>query len=213
MRTKGKLLIKSLLIIIFILGSTCLLFAQNPKQLYQKGLIKEEGEGLLQEAIDIYTKIVENSDAEKSLRANAQLNIGRCYEKKTKKKQATIAYEKILEQFFDQITIVAIAKTRLQRLNIQSTDKKLRTTNNPIINQLKIWDYIGKWDPEGKNYYFRGSYRGYWRLYKYNSASKETTQFSDITNTSLPYWSKDGKFMVLSKRNREFQLWMMKGVE
>ena len=43
----------------------------------------------------------------------------------------------------------------------------------PFINQPKIWDYMGKWDPDGKNYYFRGSYRGYWKLYKYNSASKE----------------------------------------
>ena len=56
-------------------------FAQSPEQLFQKGLIKEEGEGSLNEAIDIYKKIVKNNDADKSLRAKALLHVGVCYEK------------------------------------------------------------------------------------------------------------------------------------
>ncbi len=83
----------------------------------------------------------------------------------------------------------------------------------PFINQPIIWDYLGRWDPTGLNYYFKGSYRGNWNLYKYNSASKKTTLFSDITNTLLPSWSKDGNLMVLSKKKKEYQLWMMKGTE
>ncbi len=78
---KAKILVKTFFIMVFILGNSYPLYAQNYKQLYQKGLIKEEGEGLLQEAIDIYTIIVENSDAGRSLQANALLHIGNCYEK------------------------------------------------------------------------------------------------------------------------------------
>jgi Tol biopolymer transport system component len=83
----------------------------------------------------------------------------------------------------------------------------------PFINQPKIWDWLGRWDPDGMNYYFKGAYRGTWNLYRYNSVSKKTTLFSEITNTLLPSWNKDGKFMVLSKKTREYQLWMMKGIE
>ncbi len=113
------------------------MYSQNYKQLYQKGLIKEEGEGLLQEAIEIYTKIVENPDAERSLQANALLHIGKCYEKMGKK-QATKAYEKIIEKYADQNSVVAIAKTRLQRLNNQSIVQKLTTTYKPISTQIPL---------------------------------------------------------------------------
>ncbi len=159
MDTKIKLLFKSLIIMAFLFGSTVSLVAQNPKQLYQKALIKEEGEGLLQEAIDIYEKIVENSDAERSLRANAQLHIGRCYEKMGKK-QATKAYEKILKQFSDQSNIVAIAKTRLQRLKTQSSENKPITTYKPRSTQIPLeknlfWNNFGSpnpfdFSPDGK---------------------------------------------------------------
>lgn len=56
-------------------------YAQTPEQLYQKGLMKEEGEGALQEAISLYTLIADNSDADLPLRAKALLHIGLCYER------------------------------------------------------------------------------------------------------------------------------------
>src|SRR5210317_70958 len=95
-------------------------FSQNQEQLFQQALMKEEGEGALQEAIDIYTKIVENSSAERLLRANAQLQIGLCYEK-LGKKQATEAYNRVIKQFADQQQTAEIAKARIQSLNSQIT--------------------------------------------------------------------------------------------
>lgn len=137
MKVKIRLLVKALVIMVFIFGSLYPLYSQNYKQLYQKGLIKEEGEGLLQEAIEIYTKIVENSDAERSLQANALLHIGKCYEKMGEK-QAIKAYEKIIEKYADQNSVVAIAKTRLQRINNQSIVQKLTTTYKPISTQIPL---------------------------------------------------------------------------
>src|SRR5210317_182995 len=76
-------------------------FSQNQEQLFQQALMKEEGEGALQEAIDIYSKIVVNSAADRSLQAKAQLQIGQCFEK-LGKKQASEAYNKVIKQFADQ---------------------------------------------------------------------------------------------------------------
>lgn len=137
METKMKLLVKALVIIAFIYGSNCTLYAQSYKQIYQKGLIKEEGEGLLQEAIDLYNQIVENSEADRSLQANALLHIGSCYEK-LGKKQASKAYEKILEKFADQRSIATIAKTRLQKLNNPSALPNLTTTYKPTSTQIPL---------------------------------------------------------------------------
>ncbi len=163
MNPKIKLLIRSLIVTLLMFGSTYSIYAQDPKQLYQKGLIKEVGEGSLQEAIDIYMKIVENSDAERSLRANAQLHIGRCYEKMGTI-QAIKAYEKILNHFSDQSTIVAIAKTRLQGLHPNSTKKSLvtayrpRNTQIPLIKKV-IWNnsWLSKpfdFSPDGKKFVY-----------------------------------------------------------
>ena len=70
-----------MLVSALILGSVTPSFSQSSEQLFQKGVIKEEGEGSLQEAIDIYIQIVENKDADESLQAKALLRVGLCYEK------------------------------------------------------------------------------------------------------------------------------------
>ncbi len=84
-----------------------------------------------------------------------------------------------------------------------------------LINQPGVWDYVGKWDPSGLNYFFlgdRSDVRGY-LLYKYNTETKRIIPVSYIPNLSLPAWNKDGKFMVLSREKIETRLWMMEGFE
>ncbi|MEN8194547.1 MAG: hypothetical protein ABFS12_17135, partial [Bacteroidota bacterium] len=57
------------------------LYAQDAEKLFQQGMIKEEGEGNLNEAIDIYTQLVNDTSMDRALRANALMHIGICYEK------------------------------------------------------------------------------------------------------------------------------------
>ena len=75
------ILISIILTTFFAVGSINPLMAQTPEQLYQKGLTKEEGEGALQDAINLYNQIADNSNASISLRAKALLHIGMCFEK------------------------------------------------------------------------------------------------------------------------------------
>lgn len=90
--------------------------AQSPEQLYQKGLMKEEGEGALQEAIDLYNKVAADEKAEQSVRAKALLHIGMCYEKMGNK-EAVKAYQKLVNNFPAQKEEVTIARERLSMLN------------------------------------------------------------------------------------------------
>ncbi len=89
--------------------------AQSPEQLYQKGLTKEEGEGALQDAINLFNQVVNNSKADKLLQAKSLLHVGLCYEKMGNQ-EAIKAYKKLVSNFPSQKNEVAIARERLSKL-------------------------------------------------------------------------------------------------
>jgi len=109
------ILISIILVTIFAFGNINLSIAQTPEQLYQKGLGKEEGEGALQDAINLFNQVADNPKADKSLQAKALLHTGMCYEK-LGMKEATKAYQRLVSNFPAQKTEVAIARERLSRL-------------------------------------------------------------------------------------------------
>lgn len=104
-----------ILVIVFLAVSTFPSKAQTPEQLYQKGLLKEEGEGALQDAINLFNQVADNSKADQSVRAKALLHIGMCYEKMGNQ-GAVKAYQQIVSNFPSQKNEVAVARERLLRL-------------------------------------------------------------------------------------------------
>jgi hypothetical protein len=79
---KFKNLITILTLSVFLLTAyTNNVHAQDAKQMFQKGLMAENGQGDLQEAIKIYEGVVADENAESAVKAKAQLHIGLCYEK------------------------------------------------------------------------------------------------------------------------------------
>ena len=89
--------------------------AENASALYQEGLMKENGEGDLDAAIEVYRKIVSEHADTTEVAARAQLRIGMCYEK-LGREQATEAYQKVIERFPGEAEIVQQARERLQAL-------------------------------------------------------------------------------------------------
>lgn len=98
--------------VIVMIAFTAPVFAQNPQQLFQQGVLKENGEGDLKAAITIYERIVNNANADRSIRAKAQLHIGMCYEK-LGNTEAVKAYEAVLSQFPGEDDVVVEARNRL----------------------------------------------------------------------------------------------------
>ena len=105
-----------ILVISLLAASINPVIAQAPEQLYQKGLMKETGEGLLQDAISLYSQVADNSEAGESLRAKALLHIGRCYEKMGKD-EATKAYQRLVNNFPDSVFISAKTGEGIDKLN------------------------------------------------------------------------------------------------
>ena len=131
------------------------LFSQTPSQLFQQGLLKENGEGDLKAAVAIYEKIVGDETTDRSLRAKAQLHIGICYEK-LGLKEAQKAYQKVIDNYPAQNEVVKIAKEKLFILQkAESVIKKATEdlTVRKILADPGMNDHGDRWcsiSPDGR---------------------------------------------------------------
>ncbi len=89
--------------------------AQSGYDLFQKALVKERTEGNVEEAIQLYQRIVREFSGNRALAAKALLEMGQCYEK-LGKTEARKAYERVLREYADQSEAATEARTRLAAL-------------------------------------------------------------------------------------------------
>jgi len=194
---------KILYLIIFILiFSTCSIFAQNPSQLFQQALLKENGEGDLKAAVEIYQKIVDDTSADRLLRAKSQLHIGMCWEKMGKQ-EAISAYKVIMEKFNDQSSIVQEARERLDKLDVISKSNQI--TIQPTYKKLAdINGWFNQTDcsPDGRwiiTDAFRNNKSELWLI------NLETLQKKQLTNVegSFVQWAPSGNLLFYPSTDNE----------
>jgi Tol biopolymer transport system component len=89
--------------------------ASSGYNLFQKGLVQERAHGNLNEAIRLYTQIIEEYGDDHALAAKALLQIGACYEK-LGRGEAQKAYQRIIDEYSDRKQEVAVARENLARL-------------------------------------------------------------------------------------------------
>lgn len=196
-------------LILFGAGILTPSYSQTPEQLYQKGLMKEEGEGALQEAIDLYNQIAENSNADKSIQAKALLHIGMCYEKMGKE-EATKAYQKLVNNYPGQKNEVAIARERLSSLTLLQSKNKMAESVPEVMTNKKIWegqdiDDSGEISPDGKYLSYSDWDTGDLAIYEIETGKKRKLtnlnpgQGSNYDHFAFsPRWSSDSKSIYYS---------------
>ncbi len=99
---------------------------------HQKQLV----EGQLEEAIQLYKRIVQEHSGDRAVAAKALLEMGQCYEK-LGKMEARKAYERVLRDYADQNEAAAQARTRLAALSgngtwLSSISPRERSADWPI---------------------------------------------------------------------------------
>lgn len=145
------IVLTAILITAFIAVNVIPSKAQSPEQLYQKGLMKEEGEGALQDAINLYYQVTDNTNAGLSLRAKALLHTGMCYEK-LGNQEAIKAYQRLVSSFPAQKDEVTVARERLSRL-IPVSNEVATVPLVPKFKKIKIPTSLSpsvKLSPDGK---------------------------------------------------------------
>ena len=177
--------------------------SQTPEQLYQKALMKEEGEGALQEAISMYDQVADNANADHSLRAKALLHIGLCYERMGTQ-EAIETYQRLVSEFPTQKNEVAIARERLKSLmpiaetiTEEPEGIKIRQIwESPYLDDLGTVSYDGQfrscvdWEGSG-DLALHNLESGEIRPLTHKASLGDTGSF--VLNTAI---SKDGKQIV-----------------
>ncbi len=111
---------KNSLLVLLLLAGFSLLFSglmkqETAKELFEKALYLEETKGELEQAIEIYTRVVKEFPDERATAAKAQFHIGLCFEK-LGHSEAVKAYELVLKNYADQPEQVSAARARLAEL-------------------------------------------------------------------------------------------------
>ncbi len=109
---------------------------------HQKQLV----EGQLEEAIQLYKRIVQEHSGDRAVAAKALLEMGQCYEK-LGKTEARKAYERVLRDYADQNEAAAQARTRLAALSGNGTSR-----SSEMVTR-RVWAgplVVGGLSPDGR---------------------------------------------------------------
>ena len=87
-----------LTVLLLAFGAQVASAAPSGYDLFQKALVKERAEGNIDEAIQLYQRIVKDFAADRTVAAKALVQIGQCYEK-LGKEEARKAYQRVLREF------------------------------------------------------------------------------------------------------------------
>ncbi|TFH22363.1 MAG: tetratricopeptide repeat protein [Bacteroidia bacterium] len=188
-------------LVILALGTLTPTLAQNSEAQFQQGLIKEEGEGSLLEAIEIYDAVAKNESAGRSLQAEALLHIGLCYEK-LGRTEAEKTYQNLISNFPDQTETVKIARKKLSLLS-QSANVRYEETRE--FNIRKVWegprDLLGEVSPDGKYLSYVDWDTGDLAIYELSTGKTRRLTDKGSWDDCQEYaedsrWSNDGKHIV-----------------
>jgi Tol biopolymer transport system component len=128
--------------------------AEDPGVLLRAAIEKEEVDGNLQGAIDMYKQIVVKHGDNRAIAAKAQLRIGLCYEKLGREQagRAQKAFEKVIESYPDQTEAVNLAK---EKLTLLSRTQALKKAGSAEFSIRQVWaepgtDTSGCISPDGR---------------------------------------------------------------
>jgi Tol biopolymer transport system component len=118
---------------------------QSGYDLFQKALMLDRVDGMLQEAIALYQKIVDQSK-DQALAAQAQLHIGICHQK-LGNKEAQSAFQKVIQNYPGQAEVVAQARSLLEALRSDVPGSEPTLTTRLVSSKADLWGAVS---PDGR---------------------------------------------------------------
>jgi Tol biopolymer transport system component len=186
------------------------------KILYEKAKYTMETKGDLQEALTIFEQIVVNTNADRSLRAKAQLHIGICWEKMGKD-EAQQAYKQVIQEFADQQEMVSEAHARLAVLVANDSGSGFTATgekNKGVIFRQIDFDgldrtHCARLSPDGNKMIY---VRVWDKKPTYSICVRDLISGQDhllvegVGESNYFEWSPDGRKIVYTYKDRELRV-------
>jgi Tol biopolymer transport system component len=175
---------------------------QTAEELYQAALYEEEVQGNLENAIEVYQRILEEYTDSRTVGAKAQLHIGLCYEK-LGLQEAQQAYRQVIDDFPEHTDEVDVARNRLAsleralaELNRQPSFRKIEIASKPRNGVLS---------PDGNELAFISD-GGVWVVPLHGKVDPdiagEPVHIAEVPgvwdNGSLMAWSADGELIAVN---------------
>jgi len=144
----------------FALGASLVLFAAAPAargasaaELLEKGIYTEETKGELAAASQIYQQIVDDTRADRSLVAQAQLRLGLCELKQGHKPEAISALERLTRDFPDKEKLLALVGQHMPQL-LEDMVKQIEQSYIQEVDRSELMEtairaIVGKLDARG----------------------------------------------------------------
>ena len=172
--------------------------AQSGYDLYQQALVKERGDGKLQEAVELYLTVVKSAGRDRALAARALLQVASCYEKLGNQEEARNTYMRIRTEFADQPTAATTARARVAQLASRETVPQrggVASQAPDVTPQRLDLPRAGGPSPDGR-------YFGFWSdrdLAVRNLATGEITTLTAASKTESVQdweWSADSRRLL-----------------
>jgi Tol biopolymer transport system component len=187
------------LVIAIAMGAALMLSAQagnDPEKQLQAAINKEVVEGDLNGAINLYKKIVADSNGNRSLAAQSLLRLGGCYQKLGQEK-AQKTYRQLIADYPEQQQQVAAARQRLEAITKSTGREDTGITIRKLLFEDDA-DASGSISPDGRFLSYMNGYTGDLAV-----RDLRTGQSRMLTNKGgwdksgdfafWPQWSPDGK--------------------
>jgi len=127
---------------------------EDPGVLLRAAIEKEEVDGDLQGAIDLYKQIVTKYADNRAIAAKSLVRLGGCYEKLGEEQAglARMTFEKVVANYPDQTEAVNLAK---EKLTLLSRTQALTKTDSAEFSLRQVWsgpgvDIMGSVSPDGR---------------------------------------------------------------
>ena len=192
-------------IILVLLGAVALSawVQENPRTLYERARLLDEGNQNLPEAIRLYGQVADSGKEQPALAARALVQMGRCQER-LGQAEARKAYQRVLDEYPQQLEAVKLARERLAVLSQRAGD-----AGKPTFRKIRTPFTIPQWSgaglsPDGKTLAF-GAGNVIWTVPIPGNVDpdlagepKELPGAMDVLGDGLS-WSRDGKRIAFSR--------------
>ncbi len=204
--TKTRILIGT----VWAMIATSAVWAQNngaSEAQFQAAQHKEQVDGDLRSAIQLYQQVADSKDSSRAMAAQALLRVGRCYEK-LGSQEGRKAYERVVRQYGDQLQLANEARSRLAADAGRSPGAPVPVLRQLTTNSAELPLAAAAISPDGKHLAYADPAGLHLKLLK-TGETHALPLPAELTIASVAWFPNNSELVVsgVAKPGGEYAIW------